>query len=110
MKKYVVYYIDSKDRIECMLTCSLNSRINWCEEGLKMASWKYNVVDEGESESLNDIFRKYSTLNLDRRRKSHRRTINIGDAILFGDEPWIVTAFGFVRIPFVLWEKNEMAR
>ena len=108
MMKYAVYYIDSKDRIECMRACSLNGCINWCEDGLKMATWKYNPIDEGEAENLNDVFRKYSTLNLDRRRKSHRRTINMGDVILLGEEPWIVTAFGFVRVPMVLWEKIEL--
>lgn len=105
MSEYIVYYIDSECRVECMLVCSLNTRIDWCEEGLKMASWKYNEVARGESDSLNDIFRRHSVLDIDRRRKQNRRAIGIGDVIVLGDQPWIVTAFGFARIPDILWDK-----
>ena len=105
MSEYTVYYIDSKFRVECMLVCSLNARIDWCEEGLKMASWKYNEVARGEAENLNDIFRRHSVLDIDRRRKQNSRAMGIGDVIVLCDQPWIVTAFGFAKIPDILWSK-----
>lgn len=102
---YSVYYISPSDRIECMLVCSLNSSINWIEEGMKMATWTYNKVGEGEAGSVNDVFRKYSVLRIDRRRKHTMRSIGLGDIIVFSDTPWIVTAFGFVMVPDILWNK-----
>ena len=102
---YSVYYIDPSDRIECMLVCSLNSHINWAEEGMKMATWSYNIVGKGEAENISEVFRKYSVLNIDRRKKHTMRSMGLGDIILFGDTPWIVTAFGFVRVPSILWSK-----
>lgn len=105
MKDYAIYYVDEENRIECMLTCSLKNRIDWCEEGLKIVTWKYNLVARGKAENLNGIFRHYSELNIDKRRKKQIRTMNIGDIIKFDGEAWIVSAFGFVRIPDILVAK-----
>lgn len=88
-----------------MLVCSLKKRIDWCEDGLKLVSWKYNLIDTGMAENLNDIFKKHSILNVDKRKKKQIRTINIGDVICFDNEAWIVSAFGFKKIPFFLWNK-----
>ena len=105
MKDCRIYYADKASRIESMLVCSLRKSIDWCEEGLRIVTWKYNIVGRGKAESLNDVFRHYSILNIDRRRKKQTRTVNIGDIIVFDEEPWIVTAFGFLRIPDILAEK-----
>jgi hypothetical protein len=108
MKEYKLFYIDKSNRIECMLVCSLKKRINWCEDGLKLLSWKYNLIDKGSAETLNEIFKKHSVLNVDRRKKKQNRTINIGDVIYFDDEAWIVSAFGFKKIPEFLWNKVKI--
>ena len=105
MKDYAIYYVDDSSRLECMLVCSLKKSIDWCEDGLRITSWKYNVVGHGQAESLNDVFRHYSVLSIDRRRKKQRRTVSIGDIIVFDNEAWIVSAFGFSRVPSILAEK-----
>lgn len=105
MKNYAVYYIDNSNRIETMLTCSLKKRIDWCEDGLKIVTWKYNVVGRGTAESLNDVFKHYSKLNIDKRKKKNTRTISIGDIVVFDEEAWIVSAFQFMKIPTILSEK-----
>lgn len=105
MKDYAIYYIDNSNRIECMLVCSLKKKIDWCEDGLRIATWKYNIVGRGKAESLNDVFGHYSVLNIDKRRKVQRRSASIGDIIVFDGEPWIVAAFGFNRVPDILAEK-----
>lgn len=105
MKSYAVYYADDSNRIESMLICSLNRKIDWCEDGLRIVTWKYNIVARGQAESLNDVFRHYSMLSIDRRRKKQNRAINIGDIIVFDGEAWIVSAFGFLKIPELLASK-----
>ena len=105
MKEYAIYYVDNANRMECMLICSLNRRIDWCEDGLRIVTWKYNMVGHGKAESLNDVFKHYSVLNIDKRRKKQVRTVNIGDIIVFDDETWIVSAFGFLKVPEILAEK-----
>ena len=105
MKAYALYYVDDANRMESMLVCSLQRNIDWCENGLRIVSWKYNLVGRGSAESLNDVFRHYSVLNIDKRRKKQMRTINIGDIIVFDEEAWIVSAFGFLKIPELLSEK-----
>jgi len=105
MKSYRLYYVDNANRMECMLTCSLNRSIDWCENGLKIVTWKYNMVGHGQAESLNAVFRHYSVLSIDKRKKRQMRTVNIGDIIVFDEEPWIVSAFGFIRVPDILAKK-----
>jgi hypothetical protein len=105
MKTYSIYYVDDANRIESMLVCSLKKNIDWCEDGLRVVTWKYNIIGRGRAESLNDVFRHYSVLNIDRRRKKQLRTVNIGDIIVFDDDVWIVSAFGFLRVPSILAEK-----
>ena len=105
MSNYELYYIGKDSRIECMLVCSLKRRIDWAEDGLKLASWKYDRVAAGKADSINDVFKRHSTLNIDRRRKKQRRSANIGDVIVFDGVPWIVCAFGFTRVPDILWSK-----
>ena len=105
MNWYELYYVAKVNRLESMITCSLNSSINWCEDGLRIVSWSYNMVASGKSESIEDVFRKYSHLNIDRRRKKQIRSICIGDVIVFDGVPWIVTGFGFSQIPDFLWKK-----
>ena len=105
MKKYELYYVDKSNRLECMLTCSLKKQIDWAEDGLKLVSWKYNLICKGEADNLNDIFKKFSVLNIDKRKKTQLRTINIGDVIIFDGIIWIVSAFGFVKVPNILWNR-----
>ena len=105
MKTYSIYYVDDANRMESMLVCSLKKNIDWCEDGLRVVTWKYHIIGRGHAESLNDVFRHYSVLNIDRRRKKQLRTVNIGDIIVFDDEAWIVSAFGFLRVPSILAEK-----
>lgn len=102
--QYEIYYIDKKNRLEAMLVCSLKSRINWYEEGLKMVSWSYHKIESGQSDSLKDIFKKYSVLRYDKRRKKQFRTMSIGDIIFFDDKVWIVSSFGFIKVPDIIWE------
>lgn len=109
MYGYEVFYVDKSNRIEAMLVCSLKKNINWYEDGLKLVSWKYYKTHTGQAESLNKIFVLYSSLKIDKRRKQKAvRTINIGDVILFDGNPWIISSFGFVRIPQILWEKTNI--
>lgn len=103
--QYEIYYIDKDNRLEAMLLFSLKSKINWCEEGLKLVSWKYNKIEKGQDKNLQSIFKKYSILRFDKRRKKQFRTINIGDIILFDDKVWIVSSFGFAQIPDIIWDK-----
>lgn len=103
--EYEIYYIDKSNRLEAMLLCSLKSKINWCEEGLKMVSWIYHKIEKGKDKSLKDIFKKYSILRYDKRRKKQFRTMNIGDVIIFDDKVWIVSSFGFTQIPEIIWER-----
>lgn len=105
MKKYELYYVDKSNRLQCMITCSFNRKIDWTQDGLKLVSWKYNLICKGQAEQLNDIFKKFSVLNIDKRKKKQIRTINIGDIILFDGEAWIISAFGFMKIPNILWNK-----
>lgn len=105
MKNYELFYVDKSNRIECMLVCSLKKRIDWCEDGLKLASWKYELISKGKADNLNEIFKKHANLNIDHRRKKQIRTINIGDIIFFDGEAWIISAFGFVKVPQFLWKK-----
>lgn len=105
MAAYEIYYIDRQFRIECMLACSLNGNIDWNEEGMQMASWKYNFICRGKGDDLDGIFRKHSELNFDRRRRVNHRSMNLGDVIVLDGEPWIVCAFGFSRVPQVLWRE-----
>ena len=105
MKRYEIYYVDDENRMECMLVCSLCNRIDWCEAGMRIATWKYNRIGCGQADTLNDVFRHYSTLSIDRRRRSQRRTASIGDIIVFDEESWIVSAFGFVKVPEILASK-----
>lgn len=105
MKKYELYFVDKSNRLECMIVCSLRKKIDWIEDGLKLVSWKYNLIDKGEANNINDIFKKYSVLNIDKRKKKQLRTINIGDIIIFDGIVWIVSAFGFIRVPDILWNK-----
>ena len=81
MKNYELFYVDKSNRIECMLVCSLKKRIDWCEDGLKLASWKYELISKGKADNLNEIFKKHANLNIDHRRKKQIRTINIGDSL-----------------------------
>lgn len=104
---YELYYIDKSNRIECMLICSLKNRINWLEQGLKLVTWKYDLIFNGNAENLQEIYKKHSILNIDKRKKKQLRTINIGDIIKFNDDIWILTAFGFVKVPDILWEKRN---
>lgn len=104
-KKYKLYFVDKSSRLQAMLVCSLRRRIDWCEDGLKLVTWNYNCVGQGEAENLNQIFKKYSKLNIDKRKKKQTRTINLADIIYFDGEAWIVFAFGFKRIPDILWKK-----
>lgn len=103
--EYEIYYINKKNRLESMLLCSLKAKIDWCEEGLKFVSWEYEYIEKGSAKTLQDIFKKYSLLRYDKRRKKQYRTINMGDIILFDNEPWIISSFGFLRIPEILWRK-----
>lgn len=105
MKKYEIYFIDKQNRLQSMLVCSLRRKIDWCEDGLKFVSWKYNFITSGNAENINDVFKKYSILNIDHRKKKQIRSINLGDIIVFDDTPWIVSAFGFSKIPDILWQK-----
>ena len=75
---------------------------------MKFASWTYRNVARGESESISDVFRKFSVLNIDKRRKHQIRAMCLGDVILFDDEPWIVSGFGFTKIPMCLWAKANI--
>ena len=102
MKDYTLYYVDGENRLECMLVCSLNHGIDWCENGLRIVSWRYNAVAKGRAETLDDVFRHYSVLRIDRRRNRQMRTVSIGDIIVFDGEPWIVSAFGFAKVPEIL--------
>ena len=104
--KYELYYVDKANRIQCMLVCSLNNRINWVQDGLRMASWKYNLISSGEAESLQEIYKKHSILNIDKRKKIQQRTINIGDVVIFDETVWILSAFGFIKVPDFLWNKT----
>lgn len=110
MKSYSVYYISKENRLDAMMACSMHSDIDWCEEGLKFASWTYMKVAGGESESLSDVFKRFSTLNIDRRRKNQIRAMCLGDVILFDDEPWIVSGFGFAKVPMCLWAKANIEK
>lgn len=103
--EYEIYYVKKENRLEAMLLCSLKSKIDWCEEGLKFVSWNYEKIERGKAESLQSIFKKYSVLKYDKRRKNQFRTINMGDIILLDDTPWIISSFGFLRIPEILWKK-----
>jgi hypothetical protein len=105
MKTYSIYYVDDANRMVSMLVCSLKKNIDWCEDGLRVVTWKYNIIGRGRAESLNDVFRHYSVLNIDRRRKKQLRTVHIGDIIVFDDDAWIVSAFWFLRVPSILAEK-----
>jgi len=107
--KYSAYYVADENRLEAMLVCSLNHRIDWCEDGMKLVTWKYNLVDEGEADDINEVFRRKSELRIDRRRKRQVRSINLGDIIVFDGVPWIVGAFGFFRIPDILFEQVPFA-
>jgi hypothetical protein len=108
--KYQLFYVDKQNRIECMLVCSLKQRINWIEDGLKLVSWKYNLISEGEAASLQEIYKKHSILNIDKRKKNQLRTINIGDIVVFDGRVWILSAFGFTIVPEVLWEKSTICK
>ncbi len=103
--KYRAYYVADENRLEAMLVCSLNHRINWCEDGLKLVSWRYNLVDEGDAGDINEVFRKKTALQIDHRRKKQIRSMSLGDIIVFDEVPWIVGAFGFFRIPDILFEQ-----
>lgn len=103
--KYEIYYVDKKSRIECMLIFSLMKKIDWCEDGLKIVTWEYTKIAEGNADNLNQIFKKHSILNIDHRKKKQTRSINIGDIIFFDEEPWIISSFGFRKIPDILWKK-----
>ncbi len=105
MKDYAIYFVDTPNRLECMLICSLRKSIDWCEEGLRIVTWKYNMIGHGKAESLNDVFKHYSVLNIDKRRKKQTRTVNIGDIIVFDGDAWIVSAFGFLKVPAILASK-----
>ena len=102
---YEVYFINKSNRIECMLVCTLKRNIDWYESGLRIVSWKYKKTHSGNAQSLNEIFNRHSRIEFDKRRKVQLRTIGIGDIILFNDIPYIVSAFGFVQVPDVLWER-----
>lgn len=104
-KDYSVYYVLPDKRLESMLVCSLRQKIDWCEDGLKIVSWSFKKVESGRALSLKDVFKKYSSLRFDKRRKQQYRTINIGDIIVFDEIPWIVSSFGFIKVPNILWEK-----
>lgn len=105
MNRYELYYVDRQYRLESMMVCSLKNEIDWCEDGLKAITWKYNMVACGKADSLEDVFKRHSALNIDKRRKKQIRTIGMGDVIVFNDEPWMVSAFGFSLVPHFLWEK-----
>lgn len=102
---YEVYFISKANRIECMLLCALKRRIDWCESGLRIVSWKYKKVHNGVSETINDAFNRHSRLEFDGRRKIQLRTIGIGDIIVFNGNPYIIGAFGFLEVPMLLWER-----
>ena len=106
--KYELYYIDQKNRVQAMLICALKQRVNWCEEGLKFASWIFKSIEKGEAENLREIYKKHSILQYDRRRKNQLRTISVGDIIVFDGEPWMVSTFGFIKVPNILWEKANI--
>jgi len=105
MNTFQVYYVDEENRMESMLVFSLKKNVDWSEDGLRIASWKYNMVGHGHADSINDVFKHYSMLSIDRRRKRQTRTINIGDIIVFDGNAWIISAFGFLRIPEILARK-----
>lgn len=105
MKNYELFYIVGDKRLEAMLICSLARKIDWCEEGLKIVSWRYAKVSSGKAESLNEIFKKHSQLQIDKRRTKPLRTINIGDTIIFDGVAWIISSFGFIQIPEILFKK-----
>ena len=104
MFKYEIYYVSKENRLESMMTCSLSGSMDWCENGLKIVSWAYNKVASGKADNINDVFKKYLVLNIDRRKKKQMRTICIGDVIVFDGTPWLVTGFGFSSIPDILWK------
>lgn len=108
MTKYELYYICPENRVECMVICALNNKINWCEDGLRILSWEFKYIYSGEAESLNSIFKKHSKIIIDKRRKENIRSINIGDVILLDNTPWIISSFGFIRIPDILFEKLKL--
>jgi len=87
------------------MLCSFRKKINWLEEGLGVASWNYNYVKPMESESLQDVFHKLKHIEIDKRRKSFNRSINLGDVICVGSESWLITSNGFEKIPDIIWQK-----
>ena len=102
-----IYFIVKADRLEAMLTCSLKKKVDWCEEGMALASWSYEKIAEVQAEDISQAYGFYKDLNLDKRRKTPLRSIGIGDVICTGDEAWMVVAYGFILIPEILWKKTK---
>ncbi len=102
---YETYFVDKKNRIECMLLCALKKHINWYESGLRIVSWNYKKTHSGNAENLNQAFNNHTRFEIDKRRKVQLRPIGIGDVIVFDGTPYIIGVFGFIQIPIILWNR-----
>ena len=105
LQTFTVYYADSQTRIQAMIMCSFNEKINWMQNGLGVVTFKFNKVCSLQANSLSQVYNKLKVLNVDKRKKKKNRTISVGDVICVQSQSWIVTSNGFQKIPWVLWEK-----
>lgn len=70
-----------------------------------MASWTYQKIADVEKPTIRDVKKLFSELQFDRKRKTFQRTINIGDVVACGNETYVYTPAGWLRVPQVLWRK-----
>lgn len=105
---FSVYFVQDEHRVEAIKTFSVNRRFKWVEQGMLLASWSYQLIEELEKNSIKEVKDKFSDFTIGKRHKGFRRSINIGDVIVVqNNQAFVFTPLGWLLIPNVLWEKAK---
>jgi len=106
--KSQVFFVEKPYFKEAMMTFAFKDKVNWLEEGMSVASWKYRKVAEIDDLNIDSVYAKLRKWkgNVKSKTAGHR-TIAIGDIVVVGKNVRIVTGRGWSVVPNVIWNKTE---
>lgn len=106
MERFDIFFIDSAFRAEALSLFLFRRRVNWTEEGLAIASWSFTKQGVVEAADIKEAFKLCRAIKTDKRLKSPRRGMSIGDVFVSGGDAWMVITVGFLKLPDIIWNKT----